>query len=266
MAGLTRHGGRMKAVILAGGFGTRISEESHLRPKPLIEVGGKPILWHIMKTFSAHGVREFVICCGYKGYLIKEYFANYFLHTADATFDILNNSVQIHHARAEPWKVTLAETGVETMTGGRLLRVREYIDGERFMLTYGDGVSDIDIGKLVKFHEQQRRHATLTAVRPAGRFGALEIDGSLVNQFVEKPKGDGRWINGGFFVLEPEVFDYLHCDQDVWEQEPLRKLSEEGQLVAYRHEGFWAAMDTLRDKTHLEELWSSNRAPWRIWA
>lgn len=255
----------MKAVILAGGFGTRISEESHLRPKPLIEIGGKPILWHIMKTLSAYGVREFVICCGYKGYLIKEYFANYFLHMADATFDILNNRMQVHHVHAEPWKVTLADTGVDTMTGGRLLRVREYVDSERFVLTYGDGVSDVDVTKLIEFHERQGRYATLTAVQLAGRFGSLQLDGDYVNQFVEKPKGDGRWINGGFFVLEPEIFKYLKCDQDVWEQEPLRRLSEEGQLVAYRHEGFWAAMDTLRDKTYLEELWSSNRAPWRLW-
>jgi glucose-1-phosphate cytidylyltransferase len=255
----------MKAVILAGGFGTRISEESYLRPKPLIEIGGKPILWHIMKSLSAHGVRDFVICCGYKGYLIKEYFANYFLHTADATFDILNNKMQVHHARAEPWRVTLADTGIDTMTGGRLLRVREYVDGERFMLTYGDGVSDVNIGHLVEFHEKQRRHATLTAVQLAGRFGALELDGDHVNQFVEKPKGDGRWINGGFFVLEPEVFGYLNNDQDVWEQEPLRRLSDAGHLVAYRHEGFWAAMDTLRDKNHLEELWSTDRAPWKVW-
>jgi glucose-1-phosphate cytidylyltransferase len=231
----------------------------------MIEIGGKPILWHIMKGLSAHGVRDFVICCGYKGYLIKEYFANYFLHTADATFDVMNNKMQVHHAHAEPWRVTLADTGIDTMTGGRLLRVREYVDGERFILTYGDGVSDINITELVEFHDRQRRHATLTAVQLAGRFGALGLDGTYVSQFIEKPKGDGRWINGGFFVLEPEVFGYLRGDEDVWEQEPLRRLSEEGQLVAYRHEGFWAAMDTLRDKTYLEELWSSKRAPWKVW-
>jgi glucose-1-phosphate cytidylyltransferase len=256
----------MKAVILAGGLGTRISEESHLRPKPLIEIGGKPILWHIMKGFSAYGVRDFVVCCGYKGYLIKEYFANYFLHTADATFDILHNEMQVHHAHAEPWRVTLADTGIDTMTGGRLLRVREYVDGERFMLTYGDGVSDINITRLLEFHEHERRHATLTAVQLAGRFGSLKLDGAHVSDFVEKPKGDDRWINGGFFVLEPTVFRYLRGDQDVWEQEPLHRLSEEGQLAAYRHEGFWAAMDTLRDKNRLEELWASNRAPWRVWS
>jgi glucose-1-phosphate cytidylyltransferase len=256
----------MKAVILAGGLGTRISEESHLRPKPLIEIGGKPILWHIMKSFSAHGVHDFVICCGYKGYLIKEYFSNYFLHMADATFDMLHNRMQVHHTHAEPWRVTLADTGIDTMTGGRLLRVREYVDGERFCLTYGDGVSDVNVKKLIEFHDRHRRHATVTAVQPAGRFGALELDGDHVSQFVEKPRGDRRWISAGFFVLESKVFDYLSGDEDVWEQQPLRRLSEEGQLVAYRHEGFWAAMDTLRDKTHLEELWSSNRAPWKVWS
>jgi glucose-1-phosphate cytidylyltransferase len=256
----------MKAVILAGGFGTRISEESHLRPKPLIEIGGKPILWHIMKSFSAYGVREFVICCGYKGYLIKEYFANYFLHMADATFDMLENKMEVHHNYAEPWKVTLADTGINTMTGGRLLRVREYVDGDQFCLTYGDGVGDVNIAELIEFHNRHRRRATLTAVQVAGRFGALELEGVNVRQFVEKPKGDGRWINGGFFILEPEVFSYLSGDGEVWEQEPLGKLSEEGQLADYRHEGFWAAMDTLRDKNHLEELWSSNRAPWKVWA
>ena len=255
----------MKVVILAGGFGTRISEESHLRPKPLIEVGGKPSLWHIMKGFSSFGVNEFVICCGYKGYLIKEYFANYFLHTADATFDLSQNKMQVHHANAEPWKVTLADTGIQTMTGGRLLRVREYLDDEPFLLTYGDGVSDIDISRLIQFHKDHGRHATLTAVQLAGRFGALQLDGPAVSQFIEKPKGDGRWMNGGYFVLEPEVFGYLRGDQDVWEQEPLRRLSEDGQLVAYRHEGFWAAMDTLRDKTYLEELWASEKAQWKVW-
>jgi len=255
----------MKAVILAGGFGTRISEESHLRPKPLVEIGGKPILWHIMKLFSEHGIHEFVICCGYKGYLIKEYFANYFLHMADATFDMLNNKMQVHHNHVEPWKVTLADTGIETMTGGRLLRIREYVDGSTFFLTYGDGVSDVNLRRLVTFHHNHNRLATLTAVRPSGRFGALELEDDYVRQFIEKPKGDGRWINGGFFVLEPQVFNYLRSDEDVWEQEPLRKLSQEGQLMAYRHEGFWAAMDTLRDKAYLEELWSSKRAPWKTW-
>jgi glucose-1-phosphate cytidylyltransferase len=256
----------MKAVILAGGLGTRISEESHLRPKPLIEIGGKPILWHIMKSFSVHGVREFVICCGYKGYQIKEYFANYFLHTADVTIDILENRMHVHHAHAEPWKVTVADTGLDTMTGGRLLRVREYVDGDRFMLTYGDGVGDIDIPALVEFHNSMNAYATITAVQAAGRFGALDIDGSFVRKFVEKPVGDGRWINGGFFVLEPKVFEYLKNDYDVWEQGPLQQLSEDGRLAAYQHSGFWSAMDTLRDRNFLEELWASNRAPWKIWA
>jgi glucose-1-phosphate cytidylyltransferase len=255
----------MKAVILAGGLGTRISEESHLRPKPLIEIGGKPILWHIMKILAAHGLREFVICCGYKGYLIKEYFANYFLHMADATFDLCHNSMEVHHNSAEPWKVTVVDTGVETMTGGRLLRIRPYVGDQAFFMTYGDGVSDVDVGDLIKFHVQHRRRATVTAVQPGARFGALEFSGDYVSQFVEKPKGDGRWINGGFFILEPDIFEYLRNDEDVWEQEPLRRLASDGQLVAYRHNGFWAAMDTLRDKNYLEELWASQRAPWKIW-
>jgi len=255
----------MKAVILAGGFGTRISEESHLKPKPLIEIGGKPILWHIMKIFSAHGVRDFVICCGYKGYLIKEYFANYFLHMADATFDVCRNNVQVHYTHAEPWKVTLVDTGAETDTGGRLLRVREYVDSDRFCFTYGDGVADINIKKLIEFHERYRCYATLTAVQPAGRFGALDLDGDHVAEFLEKPKGDGRWISGGFFVLEPEVFRYINGDQESWERESLRRLAGDRQLVAYRHNDFWAAMDTMRDKNHLEELWASNHAPWRVW-
>lgn len=255
----------MKAVILAGGFGTRISEESHLRPKPMIEIGGRPILWHIMKIFSAHGVQEFVICCGYKGYLIKEYFANYFLHTADVTFDICHNSMEVHQNHAESWKVTLVDTGIDTMTGGRLLRVKNYLGGERFCLTYGDGVGDVDLTELIRFHTSHRRRATLTAIQPAARFGALEFEGDYVSQFVEKPKGDRRWISGGFFVLEQGVFNYLSSDQDIWEQEPLQKLSKEGELIAYRHNGFWAAMDTLRDKTYLEELWASKRAPWKVW-
>lgn len=255
----------MKAVILAGGFGTRISEESHLRPKPLIEIGGKPILWHIMKMFSAHGVHDFVICCGYKGYLIKEYFANYFLHMADATFDICHNKMEVHQNYAEPWKVTVVDTGGETMTGGRLLRVRKYLAGERFCLTYGDGVSDVNIKELIAFHESHQRRATVTAIQPAGRFGVLEFDGHHVRNFVEKPQGDGQWINGGFFILEQDVFNYLSSDQDIWEQQPLRRLADEGELTAYRHTGFWAAMDTLRDKNHLEELWASKRAPWKVW-
>lgn len=255
----------MKAVILAGGFGTRISEESHLRPKPLIEIGGRPILWHIMKILSSHGVQEFVICCGYKGYLIKEYFSNYSLHMSDATFDVCHNAVEVHQNLAEPWKVTVVDTGTDTMTGGRLLRVRKYVESERFLMTYGDGVSDVDIRELVKFHELQRRRATVTAIQPSARFGALEFNGDSVSSFVEKPKGDGRWVNGGFFILEPDVFEYLRRDEDIWEQEPLRRLAEEGQLAAYRHHGFWAAMDTLRDKNALEELWASKRAPWKVW-
>lgn len=255
----------MRAVILAGGLGTRISEESHLRPKPLIEIGGKPILWHIMKILSAYEVREFVICCGYKGYLIKEYFSNYFLHMSDATFDICHNTIEVHQNSAEPWKVTVVDTGLDTMTGGRLLRVRKYLDSERFLMTYGDGVSDVDIHELLRFHKSQLRRATVTAIQPAARFGALEFDGGRVSRFVEKPRGDGHWVNGGFFILEPDVFEYLRGDQDVWEQEPLRRLADEGQLAAYRHEGFWAAMDTLRDKNALEELWASKRAPWKVW-
>jgi glucose-1-phosphate cytidylyltransferase len=255
----------MKAVILAGGLGTRISEESHLRPKPLIEIGGRPILWHIMKILSAQGVQEFVICCGYKGYLIKEYFSNYFLHMADATFDICHNTMEVHQNYAEPWKVTVVDTGLDTMTGGRLLRVRKYLGDERFCLTYGDGVSDVNLSELVTFHDAHGCRATVTAVQPAARFGALRFNGDQVSKFVEKPKGDGGWISGGFFILEPEVFRYLKDDEDIWEQEPLRRLADEGELVAYRHTGFWAAMDTLRDKNQLEDLWSSKHAPWKIW-
>jgi glucose-1-phosphate cytidylyltransferase len=255
----------VKAVILAGGLGTRISEESHMRPKPMVEIGGKPILWHVMKIFSSYGIKDFVICCGYKGYVIKEYFANYFLHMADATFDMLHNQMEVHHKHAEPWKVTLVDTGLNTMTGGRLLRVQEYIGSERFCLTYGDGVSDVDINALIAFHDTHNRCATVTAIQPGARFGALEFEGHRVKRFVEKPKGDGRWINGGFFVLESRAFDYLTNDETVWEQEPLRRLSEEGELIAYQHSGFWAAMDTLRDKNYLEELWASERAPWKVW-
>jgi glucose-1-phosphate cytidylyltransferase len=255
----------MKAVILAGGLGTRIGEETHLRPKPLIEIGGRPILWHIMKLYSAHGVREFVICCGYKGYQIKEYFANYFLHMADVTFDVCRDKMEVHHIYAEPWRVTVVDTGIETMTGGRIRRVREYVGNERFCMTYGDGVSDISISKLLEFHESHGRLATLTAVQPGARFGGLDLSGDSVSRFVEKPKGDGRWVSGGYFVLEPGIFEYLTGDEDIWEQTPLRRLAEENRLVAYRHDNFWAAMDTLRDKQYLEELWSANRAPWKIW-
>lgn len=255
----------MKAVILAGGFGTRITEESHIKPKPMIEIGGKPILWHIMKIFSSHGIDEFVICCGYKSYVIKEYFANYFLHMADVTFDLANNSMEVHNKFAEHWKVTLVDTGLNTMTGGRLKRIRDYVGNETFCMTYGDGLADVDIGALREFHRAHGRHATVTAIQPPARFGALDIGDDVVRQFEEKPRGDGRWINGGFFVLEPAIFDYLGDDATIWEQEPLKRLSQDGQLAAYRHAGFWEAMDTLRDKVHLEQLWDSGQAPWKRW-
>lgn len=257
----------MKAVILAGGLGTRISEETYARPKPMIEIGGKPILWHIMKIYSAHGVNDFVICCGYKGYLIKEYFANYFLHMSDVTFDMSKNSMEVHQRSAEPWRVTLVDTGEETMTGGRLKRVASYVqDEEAFCFTYGDGVSDVDITELVSFHKAQNAKATLTATLPPGRFGALDFDGHKVRSFKEKPKGDGGMINGGFFVLSPEVLKYIDGDSCVWERAPLEKLAEEGQLAAFQHSGFWQPMDTLRDKNHLEELWQSGKAPWKVWS
>ncbi|MFK4726887.1 glucose-1-phosphate cytidylyltransferase [Bradyrhizobium niftali] len=255
----------MKAVILAGGFGTRITEESHVKPKPMIEIGGKPILWHIMKIFSSHGIDEFIICCGYKSYVIKEYFANYFLHMADVTFDLANNSMEVHNKFAEHWKVTLVDTGLNTMTGGRLKRIRDYVGNETFCMTYGDGLADVDIGALREFHRAHGRHATVTAIQPPARFGALDIDHDVVQHFEEKPRGDGRWINGGFFVLEPAIFDYLGNDTTIWEQEPLKRLSQDGQLAAYRHTGFWEAMDTLRDQLHLEQLWESGRAPWKRW-
>ena len=255
----------MKAVILAGGLGTRISEESHLRPKPMIEIGGKPILWHIMKMYSHHGINEFVICLGYKGYIIKEYFSNYFLHMSDVTFCMEQNTVEIHQKYAEPWKVTLVDTGENTMTGGRLKRVESYIRDSRFCFTYGDGVSDIDIGCLISFHAKSGRLATVTAVQPPGRYGALQIDGDAVHSFQEKPAGDGAWINGGFFVLEPGVLEYIKGDHTVWEAEPLQRLAVNGQLVAYPHQGFWQAMDTLREKNQLEQLWSSGKAPWKTW-
>lgn len=255
----------MKAVILAGGFGTRISEESHLRPKPMIEIGGKPILWHIMKIYSHYGINDFVICLGYKGYMIKEYFANYFLHMSDVTFDMSSNQMHVHHKSAEPWKVTLVDTGESSMTGGRLRRVREYLDDEDFCFTYGDGVADIDIGKLVEFHRAHGKLATVTAIQPPGRYGALAMDGDAVLGFQEKPKGDGGWINGGFFVLSPKVLDYIDSDDSTWEQEPLITLAEQGQLLAYKHEGFWQAMDTLREKNLLEDLWQSKTAPWKVW-
>jgi glucose-1-phosphate cytidylyltransferase len=256
----------MKAVILAGGLGTRISEETGLKPKPMIEVGGKPILWHIMKIYAAHGVNDFVICCGYKGYVIKEYFANYFLHMSDVTFDMTRNEMEVHQRKAEPWRVTLIDTGEETMTGGRLKRVAPYVQNEEnFCFTYGDGVSDLNITELIAFHKAQKVKATLTATLPPGRFGALDFDGDKVRSFKEKPKGDGAMINGGFFVLSPAVLEYIEDDATVWEREPLERLAEQGQLAAFKHAGFWQPMDTLRDKTHLEELWASAKAPWKVW-
>jgi glucose-1-phosphate cytidylyltransferase len=254
----------MKTVILAGGMGTRISEESHLRPKPMIEIGGKPILWHIMKIFSAAGVNDFVICCGYLGYAIKSYFANYFLHVSDVTFDLAENRVQVHQSGAEPWKVTLVDTGVSTMTGGRIKQVRPYLGEQDFFLTYGDGVADIDVNLLLEFHRKHKLLATVTAVRPSSRFGALVTEGERVISFQEKPQGS-TWINGGFFVLSPKVINYIEGDQTVWEGEPLERLAREGQLASYTHEGFWHPMDTLRDKNQLEALWSSGNAPWKIW-
>jgi len=255
----------VKAVILAGGFGSRLSEETDLKPKPMIEIGGKPILWHIMKGYSAHGVSNFVICLGYKGYVIKEYFANYFLHMCDVTFDIARNEMEVHQSMAEPWRVTLVETGEETMTGGRLQRVLGYVDDGDFCFSYGDGVADVDISALMTFHREHGAIATVTAVQPPGRFGAMEVDGDRILRFQEKPRGDGAWINGGFFVLSPEVGRYLDGDDTVWEQEPLRRLAEDGQLSSFRHKGFWQPMDTLRDKRHLEELWESGEAPWKVW-
>lgn len=255
----------MKAVILAGGLGTRISEETSTRPKPMIEIGGKPILWHIMKTYSSHGIHDFIICCGYKGYVIKEYFANYFLHMSDVTFDMESNKMEVHQRSAEPWKVTLVDTGDETMTGGRIKRVANYIGNEDFCCTYGDGVGDIDITRLVAFHKHHGKLATLTATQPPGRFGALELSGIDILKIQEKPRGDGSWINGGFFVLSPKVLDYIEGDQTLWEKEPLERLALSGQLSAYLHHGFWQPMDTLRDKAHLEELWADRKAPWKTW-
>ena len=256
----------MKAVILAGGLGTRISEETHLKPKPMIEIGGKPILWHIMKQYSAHGVHEFVICCGYKGYLVKEYFANYFLHMSDVTFDMANNRMEVHQQKAEPWKVTLVDTGEDTLTGGRLKRVAQYVkDEEMFCFTYGDGLSDVNIAATLEFHRQHGKMATVTAVLPPGRYGAIALDGALVTGFVEKPRGDGGLINGGFFVLSPKVLDYIGGDHTSWEVEPLTHIATLGEMMAYEHHGFWQPMDTLREKNLLEELWLSGAAPWKIW-
>jgi glucose-1-phosphate cytidylyltransferase len=255
----------MKAVILAGGLGSRISEESHLKPKPMIEIGGKPILWHIMKIYAHYGINDFIICVGYKGYVVKEYFANYFLHMSDVTFDMTQNRMEVHQHHAEPWRVTLIDTGQDTATGGRLNRVREYIGNETFCFTYGDGVADIDITSLVSFHRDHGKHATVSGIQPPGRYGALNIGTEdMVKNFQEKPKGDGAWINGGFFVLEPSVFDYIDNDQTIWESGALIKLAKDKQLAAYKHFGFWQAMDTLRDKAYLEELWSK-QAPWKVW-
>jgi glucose-1-phosphate cytidylyltransferase len=256
----------MKAVILAGGLGTRISEETHLKPKPMIEIGGKPILWHIMKLYSGFGINDFVVCCGYKGYVIKEYFANYFLHMSDVTFDMESNSMQVHHRHTEPWKVTLVDTGADTLTGGRLKRVGEFLAGEEaFCFTYGDGVSDVDIGQLIAFHRAHGKLATLTAVQPPGRFGSVDVEGDRVRAFVEKPQGDGAWINGGFFVLSPRVLDYIAADDSAWESEPLALLAAADELMAFRHHGFWQPMDTLRDKNYLEQLWERGNAPWKRW-
>jgi glucose-1-phosphate cytidylyltransferase len=255
----------MKAVILAGGLGTRISEESHLRPKPMVEIGGRPILWHIMKIYSYYGINDFVVCLGYKGYVIKEYFANYFLHMSDVTFDMAENRMEVHQRHAEPWRVTLVDTGQETLTGGRLKRVQQYVGKETFCFTYGDGVADVDISRLVAFHRAEGKVATLTAIQPPGRYGAVSIDAARVTSFAEKPAGDGAWVNGGYFVLEPGAFDYIANDQTSWESGALVRMSQDGKLSGYQHAGFWQAMDTLRDKNHLEELWQSGHAPWKVW-
>jgi glucose-1-phosphate cytidylyltransferase len=256
----------LKAVILAGGLGTRISEESYLKPKPMIEIGGRPILWHILKTYSHHGINDFIICCGYKGYVIKEYFANHFLHMSDITFDMVNNKMEVHQQHVEPWRVTLVDTGDETMTGGRLKRVAPYLAGEEaFCFTYGDGVGDVDITALVDFHRAHGKLATLTATQPPGRFGALSLNGDQITSFKEKPHGDGSWINGGFFVLSPKVIDRIAGDATLWEREPMESLANDGEFSAYFHRGFWQPMDTLRDKTLLEDLWASGKAPWKVW-
>ncbi|MDM7273525.1 glucose-1-phosphate cytidylyltransferase [Sulfurihydrogenibium azorense] len=255
----------MKVVILAGGFGTRLSEETDIKPKPMVEIGGKPILWHIMKIYSSYGFNDFIICLGYKGYIIKEFFANYFFHTSDVTIDLKDNKIEVHSVKAEPWKVTLVDTGLNTMTGGRIKRIKPFVENQTFMLTYGDGVGNIDIKKLLEFHKSHGKYATLTAVQPSGRFGALHLEGDKVKEFEEKPKGDGAWVNGGFFVLEPQIFDYIEGDETIWEKEPLENLAKDGQLMAYKHTGFWKPMDTLRDKRELELLWQSGNPPWKIW-
>lgn len=255
----------MKAVILAGGLGTRLNEETDTKPKPMVEIGGKPILWHIMKIYSAHGVSDFIICLGYKGYAIKEYFANYFLHVSNVTFDLAKNDMVVHQHNAESWKVTLVDTGDSTMTGGRLKNVRSYLDNEDFCFTYGDGLGDVDIGELIKLHKSEGALATLTAVQPPGRFGAIKTDKNKIVGFQEKPEGDGGWVNGGFFILSPKVIDYIADETTVWEASPMEKLAENGELSAYFHHGFWQPMDTLREKKYLEDLWKSDKAPWRIW-
>jgi glucose-1-phosphate cytidylyltransferase len=256
----------LKAVILAGGLGTRLSEETTLKPKPMVEIGGKPILWHIMKSYSSQGINDFVICCGYKGYMIKEFFANYFLHTSDVTFDMQKNTMEVHTRNAEPWKVTLVDTGEDTMTGGRLKRVRKFIEEDKaFCFTYGDGLSNVDIGASIAFHKKHGKLATMTAVQPPGRFGAIDMDGQRIVRFKEKPQGDDNWINGGFFVLSPKVIDYITDDNTFWEKEPIEQLARDNQIDAFVHEGFWQPMDTLRDKVYLDELWASGKAPWKIW-
>ncbi len=255
----------MKVVILAGGLGTRLSEETELKPKPMVEIGGKPMLWHIMKIYSAYGFNEFIICVGYKGYVIKEYFHHYFLHHSDVTIDLENNSMEFLNSKAEPWKITLVDTGISSMTGGRIKRIKDYIGNETFMVTYGDGVADIDINGLVNYHRQMNKISTITAVQPSGRFGALNLREDYVASFREKPEGDNTWINGGFFVLEPEVFEYIDNDMTIFEREPLEKLASKNELVAYKHRGFWQPMDTIREKTVLENLWQVNRAPWKVW-
>lgn len=256
----------MKAVILAGGLGTRISEETQSKPKPMVEIGGKPILWHIMKTYAAHGITDFIVCCGYKGYVIKEYFANYFLHTSDVTIDLARNKIDVHQQYSEPWRVTLIDTGEQTMTGGRLKRVARYLGAdEPFCFTYGDGVSDVNISELVAFHQQHGKLATVTAVQPPGRFGAMELEGQYITQFREKPQGDGSWINGGFFVLSPKVVQRIAGDDTIWEREPMQTLATDGQFAAYQHTGYWQPMDTLRDMNVLNELWASGKAPWKVW-
>lgn len=256
----------MKAVILAGGLGTRISEETYLKPKPMIEIGGRPLLWHILKIYSSHGINDFIICVGYRGYVIKEYFANYFLHMSDVTFDMKKNSMEVHSKNAEPWRVTVVDTGEPTQTGGRLRRVRQYLDdNESFCFTYGDGLADVNIRGLIDFHRARAKLATITAVQPPGRFGALQIEDGIVQNFDEKPSGDGAWINGGFFVLEPSVIDRIEADATIWEREPMESLARDGELSAFCHDGFWRPMDTLRDKTQLDELWVSGQAPWKNW-